>query len=130
MAWPSFFPTEVEKWLWRVCSLLVAAGCTPACLVLVCVGVVRNSTNEDRLFAGIEGKLIVMNSIVYIYARFILLVLPWIQLRGGSSVDTSVWKNLDWPNFSITLVDLKSFYIPLVYDGSCVTELYIITTMP
>lgn len=99
IAWSSFFPTEAEKWLWRVNSLLVAGGCTLACFLIVCSGVIRNSTNEDDLFGGVEGILIVINIIVYITARFILLILPWIQLRGGTRVDAAVWKELDWTQF-------------------------------
>ena len=99
MAWSSFFLTEAEKWLWRVSSLIVAGSCMLTCLLIVCSGVMCNSMNEDNLFAGVEGILVIINSIVYITSRFILLLLPWIQFRSGTKVDVRMWKELDWIKF-------------------------------
>ncbi|KAJ7059206.1 hypothetical protein C8F01DRAFT_1059245 [Mycena amicta] len=85
IAWHAAFPSIAEMWLWRVSAVLIAG--VPIALPFVAV-----------MPDGIRTGLLIFSILVYIAARFILLVLPFTALR-------------DLP--SATFVDVNwSIYIP------------------
>ncbi|KAF7356046.1 hypothetical protein MVEN_00934400 [Mycena venus] len=75
-AWNTNFPTTTEMWIWRACSLMIAAIPVVsfiACLLAAIIS--ETSFNQTKLFTIMA--MVLMGPIpVYILARLILIVLP------------------------------------------------------
>lgn len=80
IAWNYEFPTEIEKTLWRVSSLLLAG--TPAVfgalLTVTDVHAVRVSRFTDRVLSLLQGCLLVVD----VLSRLLLVVLMLASLRA------------------------------------------------
>ncbi|KAJ7079024.1 hypothetical protein C8R44DRAFT_754740 [Mycena epipterygia] len=92
-AWNADFPSTIEKWMWRSCSLLVAT--IPAALGFV--GVLYDATTAgsviDDTVKIIFGITFVVSIPLYPIARLFLITIPFTSLRAlppGALID------VDW----------------------------------
>ncbi|KAH9487385.1 hypothetical protein JR316_0001460 [Psilocybe cubensis] len=98
IAWSFHFPTDIEKWAWRVSSVLVSG--IPLAVSFLSVLTASTSTKEDgkdvysssviEWIDNITIVILVLSVLTYIAARGVLLVLPIIALRAlppGAYVD-------------------------------------------
>ncbi|KAJ7252978.1 hypothetical protein C8J57DRAFT_1077116 [Mycena rebaudengoi] len=87
-AWAAVFPSTVEKWLWRMCAVLVTA--IPTLMGLAQMW--TNSAVHSRLLTiSLAGTLL-----LYILFRILLIVLPFTTLRILSANDLI---DVDWTAF-------------------------------
>ncbi|KAJ7130492.1 hypothetical protein C8R44DRAFT_665587, partial [Mycena epipterygia] len=81
-AWNADFPSTIEMWMWRACSLMVAA--IPAALGFV--GVLFDATTAGRVIKDtlkiILGIIWVVSFLLYPIARLFLITIPFTSLRA------------------------------------------------
>ncbi|KAJ7130504.1 hypothetical protein C8R44DRAFT_732019 [Mycena epipterygia] len=97
-AWDADFPSTIEKWMWRSCSLMVAA--TPAAIGLAVAFSKVAFSNEPTRGAVISATLVSISGIIglvlfplYPIARPFLITIPFTSLRAlppGAFID------VDW----------------------------------
>ena len=89
LAWNSFFPTQAERVLWRVCSLIVTIAPIPSVLITV---VLSNDSVTDREVGLLSTALLVL-LIPYGCARICLLVVALMALRDlpYNAYQTASW---------------------------------------
>ncbi|KAJ7306210.1 hypothetical protein DFH08DRAFT_1088986 [Mycena albidolilacea] len=96
-AWNTDFPTTAEIWLWRSCSLTIAA--IPVVLLLAgfLIGSIDNTplkqTKLGNAIYAILGFVMFGTFPIYIAARLILIALPLAVLR---SLPPSVFVDVNW----------------------------------
>ncbi|KAF7356048.1 hypothetical protein MVEN_00934600 [Mycena venus] len=96
-AWNTDFPTAAEMWIWRSCSLVIAA--IPVILLLAAfVSFIINhttfeKTNLGETFNDILGIVFCGCMAIYIFTRLILIVLPLAALR---SLPQSAFIDVNW----------------------------------
>jgi hypothetical protein len=78
--WNTDFPTTVEKWMWRSCSLLIVA--IPVILVLITVLSVITHIDKSQLGETMLGIGVVVPIPIYVIARLVLIILPLVALRS------------------------------------------------
>jgi len=95
ISWPSVFPTAIEKWLWRVSTILIIG--TPFLMYI------HEQTFGDVFFdSGFSFGTIIQTSMAlillatYIISRIVLLSLPLILLR---SLPPTSLSELKWSEF-------------------------------
>ena len=95
ISWPSVFPTAIEKWLWRVSTILIIG--TPFLMYI------HEQTFGDVLFDSgfscgtiIQTLMALILLATYIISRMILLSLPLILLR---SLPPTSLSELKWSEF-------------------------------
>ncbi|KAF7370047.1 hypothetical protein MSAN_00634700 [Mycena sanguinolenta] len=95
-AWNTIFPTNIEMWLWRSCSSLIAAlpglGSLQLLLMLACTRIYEGEmilviTSLPAMLAGAP---------IYVTARVILIVLPFASLR---SLPPSAFVDVNWSTY-------------------------------
>ncbi|KAF5371524.1 hypothetical protein D9757_010367 [Collybiopsis confluens] len=93
IAWISQFPSDQEKTLWRVCSLLVA--CIPIYMAFVNL---RKSLDPEKKAWWIMwlGFLYIIAILAYIFARLCLLLQGFLALRA---LPPAALEAVQWPNF-------------------------------
>jgi hypothetical protein len=82
-AWNTVFPSTDEMWMWRSCSVLVAALPVIFGLTTLVGKVVVNAVDEDSIAVQIISVIFIFVPIpVYIIARLFLIILPLISFRA------------------------------------------------
>jgi succinate dehydrogenase/fumarate reductase cytochrome b subunit len=84
LAWDYAFPSETEKWLWRVASLLMFVF---AC-ILAWVGVASSDISVNPLFWG--------SLILFVVTRLCLIVQSFLVIRSSPK---SVYSTVNWPSY-------------------------------
>ncbi|KAJ7130489.1 hypothetical protein C8R44DRAFT_613590 [Mycena epipterygia] len=91
-AWNADFPSTIEMWMWRSCSLMVAA--IPAALGLVgALGVSTLGTAFEDTLKAIMAIIVMVSILLYPIARLFLITIPFTSLRAllpGAFID------VDW----------------------------------
>ncbi|KAJ7910806.1 hypothetical protein B0H13DRAFT_1615271, partial [Mycena leptocephala] len=90
-AWNTAFPTAVEKWMWRSCSLLIVAIHV---IILLCY-VLTFFTDVNKSQLGDEMTTIgfIVPIPIYIIARLVLIILPLVGLR---SLPSGALMDVNW----------------------------------
>ncbi|KAJ7811854.1 hypothetical protein B0H13DRAFT_2383641 [Mycena leptocephala] len=86
-AWNTDFPSAVERWMWRSCSLLIVAIPAVILLLLVLSVIVKSDRMQKMIGSGL-----VMSIPIYVISRLILIILPLVALRSlppGALVDVN-----------------------------------------
>ncbi|KAH6911631.1 hypothetical protein BKA70DRAFT_1268226 [Coprinopsis sp. MPI-PUGE-AT-0042] len=92
IAW-NFAPySEVERWLWRVASLTVAA--VP--LLFPCLLFLASIKVLDFLMSFLVVPIIFLGAAVFIPARVVILVLPFLEL---THLPADAFKTVSWDDF-------------------------------
>ncbi|KAF5375810.1 hypothetical protein D9757_011171 [Collybiopsis confluens] len=94
IAWTSQFPSEQEKILWRVCSLLVA--CIPIYMAFCNVVEALESVDDTSWWFSSLAILYVVAILLYIFARLSLLVQGFLALRA---LPPAALEAVQWTNF-------------------------------
>ncbi|KAJ6584382.1 hypothetical protein B0H19DRAFT_1104886 [Mycena capillaripes] len=80
-AWNARFPSATEMWIWRSCSLTVAA--IPILLEVIFISTaILYTQNSWKVYAIILGTIFWVTIPIYTGARLFLIVLPFTTLRG------------------------------------------------
>ncbi|KAJ6573413.1 hypothetical protein DFH09DRAFT_1151777 [Mycena vulgaris] len=87
-AWAAVFPSTAEKWLWRMCAVLVTA--IPTLMGLV------QMWNKSTVHSRLITILLAGTFLLYILSRILLIVLPFTALRILSANDLI---DVDWTGF-------------------------------
>ncbi|KAJ7130481.1 hypothetical protein C8R44DRAFT_613564 [Mycena epipterygia] len=88
-AWNADFPSTIEKWMWRACSLIVAT--IPAALGFLSAwyATAAGSVIEATIDI-IRGTIAIISTPLYIIARLFLIAIPFTSLRAlppGAFID-------------------------------------------
>ncbi|KAF8135897.1 hypothetical protein K438DRAFT_1947316 [Mycena galopus ATCC 62051] len=96
-AWNTDFPTTAEKWIWRSCSLMIAAIPVVMFLALLSLNVHDAAFDEKRLGNAIcilPVRGVVLGGFhIHSIARFLLIPLPLVALR---SLPSSAFVDVNW----------------------------------
>ncbi|PPQ66138.1 hypothetical protein CVT24_000224 [Panaeolus cyanescens] len=93
IAWPFHFPSGAEKWLWR--GSAIALVCPAISLVIYLAvegGKIPLPHRVHSILLGLLVVLMFLMAIAYVCARFIILCLPFIELRklaAGALTETN-----------------------------------------
>ncbi|KZP06426.1 hypothetical protein FIBSPDRAFT_764447 [Athelia psychrophila] len=90
IAWYSEFQTPLELLLWRLSAITIIA--VPVALAVVLLGGMALANSEEHLFI-IVGPLYMVIGIIYTAARFILIILSFISLRG---LPVGAYQTIQW----------------------------------
>lgn len=94
VAWNFLFPSETERLMWRIASIIVSS--VPALFFLVGY-LVLSGVLGTEWFVNITLYLILPVGVIsYIIARMILMVLPFLSLR---SLPFDAYVDVDWTAF-------------------------------
>ncbi|KAJ7130499.1 hypothetical protein C8R44DRAFT_872292 [Mycena epipterygia] len=92
VAWNADFPSTIEMWMWRACSLMVAV--TPVFIGFVtALGISVHGTVIEDTLTAILGIIGLVSIPLYIIARLFLITIPFTSLRAlppGAFID------VDW----------------------------------
>ncbi|KAJ7910802.1 hypothetical protein B0H13DRAFT_1615283 [Mycena leptocephala] len=93
-AWNTDFPTTVEMWMWRSCSLLIVE--IPAVILLFVV-----LGNFIDIYESHLGELMltirfVVGISLYVIARLVLIILPLVALR---SLPSGAFMDVNWSTY-------------------------------
>jgi hypothetical protein len=91
VAWSFQPPSHAEQLLWRISSLTIT--CIPA---LEFVSMVINANPSAMWIKRLSWVTVVLALILYIIARFMLLVLPFMALR---SLSPDTYQTVQWTTF-------------------------------
>jgi hypothetical protein len=80
MAWNADFPSTDEMWMWRSCSVLVAA--LPVIVGLITIAVAGDILDLHSAMGTIGALFSAFDTPAYIIARLFLIILPLIALRA------------------------------------------------
>ena len=99
IAWSFHFTTLQERWAWRISAILVSA--LPISLILVALLCPTFVADENKpiwmeLYEDFMILIMILMSFLYIIARIILLVLPFVALRA---LPPDAYVQLDWVSF-------------------------------
>ncbi|KAJ7831576.1 hypothetical protein B0H13DRAFT_2431531 [Mycena leptocephala] len=90
-AWNADFPTAVEKWMWRSCSLLIVA--TPAGIVLLWILLGFAGAAESHWAGRVVLVIGFTPILIYVMARLVLIILPLVGLR---SLPSGALMDVNW----------------------------------
>lgn len=93
-AWNASFPTEPEKLLWQVAAVVVVA--IPFLFFLGAAVVLKQGTIRALYHTIVFDLVIPLGAFMYVMARVILMVLPFVSLR---SLPPEALKDVEWVNF-------------------------------
>lgn len=93
-AWNESFPSEPERVLWRVASILVVA--VPFLFFLGAAAVLKKGRLHRPYHAIVFNGFLPLGVLTYIVARVILMVLPFISLR---SLPLEALMDVEWVAF-------------------------------
>jgi hypothetical protein len=80
-AWNADFPSTDEMWMWRSCSLTVAA--VPVIFMSAMMAIVADLVDVDSTTGNIVLSVVLfILPLLYIIARLFLIILPLIALRS------------------------------------------------
>jgi len=98
IAWSFHFATMQERWVWRISAILVSG--LPIPIVLFALGfdvtVEENRTVWRKPGNICFGLLLILSISLYLIARIVLLVLPFMALRA---LAPDAYVQLDWVSF-------------------------------
>ncbi|KAJ7910798.1 hypothetical protein B0H13DRAFT_2485104 [Mycena leptocephala] len=94
-AWNADFPTAVERWMWRSCSLLIAAIPAVILLFLVLSFIVKSDRGEEMVGIGLVASIP-----IYVIARLVLIILPLVALR---SLPSGALMDVNWSVYILHL---------------------------
>ncbi|KAJ6584485.1 hypothetical protein B0H19DRAFT_1227224 [Mycena capillaripes] len=91
-AWNAHFPSTTEMWMWRSCTLVVAA--IPTLLAVAYIPTEAYISLEEKMRGLWEtfGMVFMLAIMIYTGARLFLIILPFTALRGlppGALVDVN-----------------------------------------
>ncbi|KAJ7923443.1 hypothetical protein B0H13DRAFT_2316392 [Mycena leptocephala] len=90
-AWNTDFPTAVEMWIWRACSLLIVA--IPIIILLLSILVGFTDVDESQWIGKVMLAIGFYVPIpIYVIARLVLILVPLIGLRflpSGAFMDVN-----------------------------------------
>ncbi|KAF7370038.1 hypothetical protein MSAN_00633800 [Mycena sanguinolenta] len=95
-AWDAVFPTLTEMWIWRTSSLAIVA--IPGLISLLTVIAMLDSEDEDwvSVVSAAAVVIVMLGGPIYIAARLILIVLPFVELR---LLPPSVFVDVNWSTY-------------------------------
>ncbi|KAJ7136405.1 hypothetical protein C8R43DRAFT_1203452, partial [Mycena crocata] len=86
------FPSVTERWLWRVCALVITGLPT----LLGAVQMLTEATQKSVRRSTVVNVLFGGTLFTYIVARVVLLVLPFMTLRG---LPTAALLQINWTTY-------------------------------
>jgi hypothetical protein len=93
-AWNTDFPTTVEMWMWRSCSLLIVE--IPAVILLFVVLGNFIDVYESHLGELMLTIRFVVGISLYVIARLVLIILPLVALR---SLPSGAFMDVNWSTY-------------------------------
>ncbi|KAF7369949.1 hypothetical protein MSAN_00624700 [Mycena sanguinolenta] len=90
-AWNANFPTPAEMWIWRTASFVIVAtpGLISFLLPLMGFAIPEHADSAADVITGLATA-------IYIVARLILIVLPFVELR---SLPASAFVDVNWSSY-------------------------------
>ncbi|KAJ7200041.1 hypothetical protein C8J57DRAFT_1631508 [Mycena rebaudengoi] len=82
-AWNANFPSTVEMWMWRSCTLLVIA--IPLIVALGGAASYPGPVNKKSVRTILLGVILGLSLLSYLIARLFLIILPLISLRAPAA---------------------------------------------
>ncbi|GJJ06820.1 hypothetical protein Clacol_001016 [Clathrus columnatus] len=92
-AWKSEFPSRMELWLWRL-SALVIVGAPP--IIFIPVSILIRNRGKPHVYFRISKTILPTLVLLYVNARFVILVLAMISLR---KLSPGVLTDVEWLTF-------------------------------
>ena len=96
IAWSFHFATLQERWVWRISAILVSGVPIPIMLIMPNLPEVENQPIWMELCLHFITLIVVGMLFLYIIARMILLVLPFVALRA---LPPGAYVQLNWVSF-------------------------------
>jgi hypothetical protein len=90
LAWNYAFPSVAEKWLWRICSLLI--------ITVPCIFITMIQLPDSVVDRNPGSPAFTINVFIFVLARLYLLVEAFLVFR---SVPSSVYEPVDWSAYFI-----------------------------
>jgi hypothetical protein len=90
-AWNADFPTTVERWMWRSCSLLIVAIPVIILFFALLFGFFESQRTRNISRVGIIAPIP-----IYVIARLVLIILPLIALR---SLPQPAFVDVNWSTY-------------------------------
>ncbi|KAJ6565530.1 hypothetical protein DFH09DRAFT_1473605 [Mycena vulgaris] len=87
-AWNADFPSTSEMWMWRACSLMVAAIPVFLPALVILIGTVENDALKMSF-----AVMFIVGILTYIIARLFIIILPFTTLR---TFPPSVFTDVNW----------------------------------
>ncbi|KAJ6449570.1 hypothetical protein C8R45DRAFT_849611, partial [Mycena sanguinolenta] len=98
-AWNAVFATPAEMWMWRTCSLVIAAIPGLITFLAIITGFIDEywgKYSAPAALVAVSEIILVLGILIYIAARIILIVLSLADLR---SLPASAFVDVNWSTY-------------------------------